>query len=96
MINPQKAVNWYKSRYNTIGESDYDIYEKVKRIYTKDKNGNEYQYPQNPFQMPASQIVPPEEEIEKNTNPGLIIRGFPVNIIGGTSIQVGAKVAPNE
>ena len=40
MINPQKAVNWYKSRYNTIGESDYDIYEKVKRIYTKDKNGS--------------------------------------------------------
>ena len=80
MINPQKAVNWYKSRYNTIGESDYDIYEKVKRIYTKDKNGNEYQYPQNPFQMPASQIVPPEEEIEKNNNPGFFEKILTANL----------------
>ena len=32
----------------------------------------------------------------KNTIPGLIINGFPVKIIGGTSIQFGAKVDPNE
>ena len=32
----------------------------------------------------------------KNTIPGFIIRGFPVKIIGGTSIQLGENVAPNE
>ena len=49
MINPQKAVEWYKGQYNTLGESDYDIYEKLKNIYTKDKNGVNYEYPENPY-----------------------------------------------
>ena len=33
MINPQKAVEWYKQRFNTEGLSDYDIYESVKQLH---------------------------------------------------------------
>lgn len=31
MINPQKAIKWYKSTYGDSNQSDYDIYEYLKR-----------------------------------------------------------------
>ena len=43
MINPQKAVQWYKDRYGETPLSDYDIYEKLKgKFKTSDFGENPY------------------------------------------------------
>ena len=47
MINPQKAVEWYKKKYPVLAsnKSDYDIYDELKHKYT------DFEYPtDNPFQ----------------------------------------------
>tara|TARA_R100000152_G_C6781771_1_gene217060 strand:- start:49 stop:7203 length:7155 start_codon:yes stop_codon:yes gene_type:complete len=66
MINPQKAVQWYRDNNSSSGESDYDIYEKLKRWYP------EYDYADNPFttQTPKQESIPTKEEVEEKANPG--------------------------
>ena len=38
MINPQKAIEWYKGKYGDSNQSDYNIYEYLKRKWLKDSN----------------------------------------------------------
>jgi len=80
MINPQKAVEWYKGQYNTLGESDYDIYEKLKNIYTKDKNGVNYEYPENPYKPRITQPIPTEQELNEKANPGFFEKILTANL----------------
>jgi len=56
MINPQKAIEWYKGTYGDNNQSDYDIYEYLKRKYTQ------FDYPENPFQNLNEQKTPKYEE----------------------------------
>ena len=63
MINPQKAVEWYKQRFNTEGLSDYDIYESVKQLHP------DLDYMDNPFGVKQELQIPTLEEAEENTNP---------------------------
>ena len=63
MINPQKAVEWYKQRFNTEGLSDYDIYESVKQLHP------DLDYMDNPFGVKQELQIPTLKEAEENTNP---------------------------
>ena len=56
MINPQKAIEWYKGTYGDNNQSDYDIYEYLKRKYTQ------FDYPENPYQNLNEQKTPKYEE----------------------------------
>ena len=59
MINPNKAVEWYKDRYgSTSSVSDYNIYE-----YLKSKYPNQ-DYPENPFEKKTEEDIP-SEKIDK-------------------------------
>ena len=66
MINPQKAVQWYRDNNSSSGESDYDIYERLKKWYPQ------HDYAENPFttQTPKQEITPTKEEVEEKANPG--------------------------
>jgi hypothetical protein len=56
MINPQKAIEWYKGRYGGKNQSDYDIYEYLKQKYPT------FDYPENPFQELKKESTPSYEE----------------------------------
>lgn len=56
MINPQKAIKWYKSTYGDSNQSDYDIYEYLKKKY------NKFDYPENPYQNLQEEKKPNYEE----------------------------------
>ena len=56
MINPQKAIEWYKGKYGDSNQSDYNIYEYLKKKYPK------FDYPENPFQDLKEETTPPYEE----------------------------------
>lgn len=56
MINPQKAIEWYKGKYGDNNQSDYDIYEYLKKKYTQ------FDYPENPYQNLNEQKTPKYEE----------------------------------
>ena len=77
MINPQKAVEWYKNKYPVLSsnKSDYDIYDEIKNKYS------EYEYPtDNPFQIKAELNVPKIEELEEKNNPGFIEKVLTANL----------------
>ena len=74
MINPYKVVDWYKQRYSAIGESDYDIYEKVKQWYP------EKDYAENPFATKPVSTTPTEQEVEEKTNPGFFEKLLTANL----------------
>jgi hypothetical protein len=76
MINPQKAVEWYKQRYSSLGRSDYDIYESLKKMYPN------MDYAENPFttQAPKEQSTPTEEELDKKANPGFFKKLLTANL----------------
>ena len=77
MINPQKAVEWYKKKYPvlSLNKSDYDIYDELRHKYT------EYEYPtDNPFQIKEELNVPTQEELEEKNNPGFIEKVLTANL----------------
>ena len=84
MINPQKAVEWYKQRYNALGLSDYEIYESIKKQHVKDKDGMAIDYAENPFttSAPKESNIPTEEELNKKANPGFVEKFFTMNLTG--------------
>ena len=62
MINPQKAVEWYKNKYGNTNYSDADIYSIVQRKFPQ------YEYPDdNPYVTKREPETPDYEE----QNPGL-------------------------
>ena len=60
MINPQKAVQWYRNTYGDNTLSDYDIYEYLKTKYPQ------YDYAQNPFQGIREEETPKYEEQDQS------------------------------
>ena len=70
MINPQKAVEWYKKNYRhgATGLSDYEIYEMLKQDYTK------YEYPENPFKQRTQSLGRPRtpQDVEEETEQGYL------------------------
>ena len=78
MINPQKAVQWYRNKYSSIGEDDYDIYEKLKKWYPNQE------FSENPFtaQEPQQIQIPTEEELDKKANPGFFKKLLTANLAG--------------
>ena len=69
MINPIKAIEWYKKKYPvlTLNKSDTDIYTEIKNKYP------EHEYPtENPFQIKEKLNVPRQEELEEKSSPGFI------------------------
>ena len=70
MINPQKAVEWYKQNYKhgAIGLSDYEIYEMLKQDYTQ------YEYPENPFKQKTQSLGRPRtpQDVEEETEQGYL------------------------
>ena len=69
MINPQKAIKWYKDKYPvlTLNKSNMDIYNEIKNKYP------EYEYPtENPFEIKEELNVPEQEELEEKSSPGFV------------------------
>lgn len=61
MIDPYKAVEWYKQQYGVTNLSDYNIYEKVKKTYP------DLDFTRNPFyDIPAESQRPSYEEQNKS------------------------------
>ena len=60
MINPQKAIEWYKNTYGDNNQSDYDIYESLKKKY------KQFDYPENPFQDLKEESTPSYEEQDES------------------------------
>ena len=77
MINPQKAVQWYKEKYPSLSlnKSDYDIYDELRYKYT------DFEYPtDNPFQIKEELNVPTQEELEEKNNPGFFEKVLTANL----------------
>ena len=76
MINPQKAVKWYKERFNTLGQTDYDVYKHIQQVYKKDKDGNDIVYGENPF----ATSDPKQQELDEKANPGFFEKILTANL----------------
>ena len=70
MINPQKAIEWYKGTYGDNNQSDYDIYEYLKKKY------KQFDYPENPFQDLKEESTPSYEEQDQSTWSKLLTYGI--------------------
>ena len=70
MINPQKAIEWYKGTYGDNNQSDYDIYEYLKKKY------KQFDYPENPFQDLKEESTPSYEEQDQSTWNKLLTYGI--------------------
>ena len=77
MINPQKALDWYKNKYPVISQnkSDYDLFEEIKNRYSTEEFPEE-----NPFQVKVETPTPPQEELEEKNNPGFIEKVLTANL----------------
>ncbi len=77
MINPQKALDWYKNKYPVLSQnkSDYDLFEEIKNRYSTEEFPEE-----NPFQVKVETPTPPEEELEEKNNPGFIEKILTANL----------------
>jgi len=82
MINPEKAVKWYKERFNTLGQTDYDVYQHIQRVYKKDKDGNDISYGENPFTTsdPKQSQIPTQQELDEKANPGFFEKILTANL----------------
>ena len=77
MINPQKALDWYKNKYPVLSQnkSDYDLFEEIKNRYSTEEFPEE-----NPFQVKIEAPTPPQEELEEKNNPGFIEKILTANL----------------
>ena len=66
MVDPYKAVEWYKQKhpYAAAGLDDYDIYRKIQRTYKT------HEYPENPFQVKKTYERPTLNQAEEEIDQG--------------------------
>ena len=73
MINPERAVEWYKNKYGDTSYSDYDIYEYLQRKFP------ENEYPDNPFFVKKEEKTPEYEEQDPSAWERILTSGLADN-----------------